>query len=374
MIRERAILANAMRESRLESHTITTALERLKAVHPVRVADLHHEVNGQGRDRWDGEVMLKTDRGAFRYVFEVKTHLRPQTVNHLIVRAQSFRKHEGKGTDFLLIADYVNPLLASQLQEAGINFIDTVGNLFLKREPGLYLYVEGKKPAVLPRRKPTRLFQPSGLKLLFGLLLEPESVNAPYRHLADANGIALGTVGWVKRDLREQGYLEPVGKDRFHLVKKKELVERWVQGYAHLLRPKVFLGEYRDLENNLDTVVKTFRRYALEEGARWGLTGGFGADQLIHHYRGASITFFIERWDERAAIKELRWVPVSGGPITVLKAFSPMVFAQWGKAAPPPALHPLLIYAELLYRGSDRELETARLIYNEYLEPSFAKD
>ena len=362
-----------MREKRPESQTIASALERLKAVHPVRVADLRHEENGR-RDRRDGEVTLKTERGPFRYVFEVKTHLRPQTVKHLIVQAESSRKHWGKAKGFLLFADYVNSSLGHQLKEAGINFIDTVGNLFLKREPGLYLYIEGKKPAVLPRGKSTRLFQPSGLKILFGLLLEPESVNAPYRHLADVNDVALGTVGWVKRDLREQGYLEPIGKTRFHLTRKKELLERWVQGYAHLLRPKIFVGEYRPLENKLDAVVKDFRSYALTHGSRWGLTGGFGACQLLQHFRGTSLAVFIEAWDEATALKELGWLPLAGGPITVLKAFSPLVFAQWGRAALPPALHPLLIYAELLYQGTDRELETASLIYKEFLEPSLAKD
>ena len=373
MIHEHGILANVMRGKQPESQTIASALERLKAVHPVQVVNLRQDVHVEGR-RWDGEVTLKTDRGAFRYLFEVKTHLRPQTVRHLVVQTKSFRKQLGAAQGFLLIADYVNPLLAHELKEAGINFIDTVGNLFLKREPTLYLYVEGKKPIGLPKGKPIRLFQPSGLKMLFGMLLEPESVNSPYRHLADANDVALGTVGWVKRDLREQGYLEPISKNQFRLIKRKELIERWVQGYAHLLRPKAFVGEYQPLQKKLDTVVKGFRWYALTNGSRWGLTGGFGAYQLLPHYRGTSLAFFIEAWDEAEALKELKWLPLPGGPVTVLKAFSPLVFAQWGRVAPPPALHPLLIYSELLYQGTDRDLETARLIYKEFLEESIAKD
>ena len=362
-----------MKGKQAESQTIASALERLKAVHPVQVVNLRREVHVEDR-LWDGEVTLKTDRGAFRYLFEVKTHLRPQTVRHLVVQTESFRKQLGTAKGFLLIADYVNPLLAHELKEAGINFIDTVGNLFLKREPTLYLYVEGKKSIGLPRGKPTRLFQPSGLKMLFGVLLEPGSVNYPYRHLADANDVALGTVGWVKRDLREQGYLEPISKNQFRLIKRKELIERWVQGYAHLLRPKAFVGEYQPLQKKLDTVVKGFRWYALTNGSRWGLTGGFGAYQLLPHYRGTSLAFFIEAWDEAEALKELKWLPLPGGPVTVLKAFSPLVFAQWGRVAPPPALHPLLIYSELLYQGTDRDLETARLIYKEFLEESIAKD
>ncbi|MGH7205713.1 MAG: type IV toxin-antitoxin system AbiEi family antitoxin [Nitrospiraceae bacterium] len=327
-----------------------------------------------GDRRWDGEVTLKTDRGTFRYLFEVKTNLRPQTIRHLLIQADAYRKQWGKATGLLLLADYVNPSLGDQLKDAGINFIDTAGNLFLKREPGLYLYVEGKKSPASTKEKPTRLFQPSGLTLLFGLLVEPESINHPYRHLSEANGIALGTVGWVKRDLREHGYLEPTGKDSFRLVRKKDLLDRWVHGYASRLRPKVFLGEYRALSNDLDTVVKSFKQYALEHGMSWGVSGGLGADELVHHYRGNTVTLFVESWRHNEALKELKWLPVTGGPITALKGFSPRVFQMRGKQARYPVVHPLLIYAELLYQGSDRALETARLIYNEFLEPSLAKD
>jgi len=374
MIHEHGIFLNVMRGKQAESQTIASALERLKAVHPVQVVSLRHEVYGPDKLRWDGELGLKTNRGTFRYVFEVMNNLRPHTIKHLLIQADVYRKHLGKAKGLLLLSDYVNPSLGHQLKEAGINFVDTVGNLYLKREPGLYLYVEGKKPATFTKEKPTRLFQPSGLTMLFGLLVEPESINYPYRHLSDANGVALGTVGWVKRDLREHGYLEPTGKESFRLVRRKELFDRWVQGYASRLRPKGFLGEYRDLSKDLDTVVKAFRQYALEQRMSWGLSGGFGADELVHHYRGNTLTLFVESWRQDEALKELEWLPITGGPITILKGFSPRVFQMWGKQARFPVVHPLLIYAELLCQGTDRDLETARLIYKEYLESSIAKD
>lgn len=351
-----------------------SALERLKTVHPVEVMDLRHDVHGPRGLRYDGELRLKTDRGTFRYVFEVKRNLRPQTVQHFLVQADHYRKHLGKAIGLLLLSDYVNPSLGHQLRDAGINFIDTAGNLFLKREPGLYLYVEGRKPLASTKEQPTRLFQPSGLSLLFGFLVDPESINHPYRRLSEVNGVALGTVGWVKRDLREQGYLEPIGKDRFRLIRKKDLLDRWVHGYATRLRPKMFLGEYRAAANDLRAVVNAFRQHAVEQGLSWGVSGGFGADELVHHYRGDTLTLFVEPWRNHDALRELKWLPLIGGPITLLKGFSPRVFKMWGKQTHYPVVHPLLLYAELLHRGGDREMETSRLIYQEFLEQSLAKD
>lgn len=373
MIHERAILPIIMKGLAQESQIVALTLEQLKAVHPLRVLNLRQEVR-KGDRRWDGEVTFKTTGGTYHYLFEVKAHLRPQTIHHLLIRANADRQRWGKTTELLLLADYVNPLLAGQLRSAGVNFIDTAGNLFLKRAPELYLYVEGKKLPVSRKDKPMRLFQPSGLTLLFGLLIEPETVNLPYRSLASANGVALGTVGWVKRDLQGQGYLEPTGRDRCRLIRRKELLDRWVQGYASRLRPKLFVGEYRELSNNLDAVVKTVRRSMSEQGMSWCVTGGFGADEIIHHYQGDTLTLFVEGWREDEALKRLKWLPASGGPITILKSFSPRVFQMSGNRQRTPVAHPLLIYAELLHHGTDRDLETARLIYKEYLEESIAKD
>lgn len=374
MIHEHAIYMNTMKGVKQEAQIAASALERLKTVHPVQVVDLRHDVRGPSGLRYDGELRLKTDRGTFRYVFEVKRNLRPQTIRHFLVQADHYRRHLGKAVGLLLLSDYVNPSLGHQLRDAGINFIDTAGNLFLKREPGLYLYVEGRKPLASTKEQPTRLFQPSGLSLLFGFLVAPESINHPYRQLSETNGVALGTVGWVKRDLREQGYLEPIGKDQFRLIRKKDLLDRWVHGYATRLRAKMFLGEYRASTNDLHAVANAFRQHALKQGLSWGVSGGLGADELVHHYRGDTLTLFVESWRNHDALKELKWLPVTGGPITLLRGFSPRVFQAWDKQTHYPVVHPLLLYAELLHRGGDREMETSRLIHQEFLEQSLAKD
>ena len=52
-----------------------------------------------------------------------------------------------------------------------------------------------------------RVFQPSGLKVLFALFCDLELVNAPYRAMVKVAEVALGTVGRVVTDLRELGYI-----------------------------------------------------------------------------------------------------------------------------------------------------------------------
>lgn len=57
-----------------------------------------------------------------------------------------------------------------------------------------------------------------------------------------------------------------------------------------------------------------------------------------------------------------------------LESFSPRVIQKPESQHRIPAAHPILIYAELLHHGTDRDRETAQLMYKEFLEDSIAKD
>jgi hypothetical protein len=351
---------------RVGTKILRSALEQLKLSHAgIKLQNV--VLREGGSSPFDGRITLKTDTESFQYLLEIKAHPRPETIRHLLVLKETYK--EAENIPILMVADYLNPNLAAKLREEGINYLDTAGNLFLKRAPSLYMQIEGKKPTSPLAGLKTRLFQPSGLALLFSLLTEPESINYPYRRLAEEAGVALGTVGWVMRDLKNNQFLEPAGKDRLQLVNTKDLTQQWVQGYAHTLRPRILVGEYGSLAPHLEDVVSSLTNYTAHKDESWALTGGFAADELLHHYRGQKLAFYVSDWWSTAVLKELPIVPVAGGDITVLRAFSPRVVKAL--KVPPtehPLAHPLLIYAELLYQGMDRDMETARMLYAEFLE------
>lgn len=350
----------------LKTKIIRSALEQLKSIN-AGIKPQNVVLREGGPSPFDGRITLKTDTESFQYLLEVKAHPRPEAIRHLLVLRETYK--EAKDIPILVVADYLTPNLAAKLREEGINYLDTVGNLFLKRPPSLYMQIEGKKPSSPVSGLKTRLFQPSGLTLLFRLLSEPESINYPYRRLAEEAGVALGTVGWVMRDLKTNQFLEPAGKDRLQLVNTRDLTQQWVQGYAHTLRPRILVGEYGSLAPHLEDVVSSLANYTTHKDESWALTGGFAADELLHHYRGQKLAFYVSDWWSTAVLKELPIIPVSGGDITILRVFSPRV-VETPKALTTehPLAHPLLIYAELLYQGMDRDMETARMLYAEFLE------
>ena len=129
---------NVMGVNHLESKILSSALKQLQGIYQVEVVGLQHEVKEQRGFQWDGELTLKSKGGSFNFLFEVKTHLRPQSVRNLLVQNSSRGRNQARTKGILLFADYVNPELGSLLKEGGINFVDTAGNVFLKRDHELF--------------------------------------------------------------------------------------------------------------------------------------------------------------------------------------------------------------------------------------------
>jgi hypothetical protein len=97
----------------------------------------------------------------------------------------------------LLVSHYINPVMAEKLKENDINFIDTAGNAYINAGP-VFIFVKGnkaEKSSVAPSKG--KAFTRSGLKMIYALLCDKNLLNRPYREIAGASGIALGTVGQV---------------------------------------------------------------------------------------------------------------------------------------------------------------------------------
>lgn len=265
----------------------------------------------------------------------------------------------------LLITEYVNPNMADQLQNMDIQFIDTTGNTYLN-EPPVFIYIKGNKPHKnLQPRGIRRIFQPTGLKIIFAFLCNPNLVDAPYRDVAKAAKVALGTVGWAMRDLKEMGYLLEMGKRGRRLASKKKLLERWVMAYAEKLRPKLITGKYKATYKNWykNALLKPYEGY-------WG--GEVAAAKLQTFLKPEIVTIYTEKINTNLLLENrLRKDPE--GNIEFLKIFwnDEYIGHNWGinNLAPP-----ILIYADLLATGEARNIEIAETIYEQELTGFIRED
>jgi hypothetical protein len=100
------------------------------------------------------------------------------------------------------------PDIAELCRELHLPFLDTAGNVYL-HEPGLLVFVKGQRArsADIPgTATKSHTGTPTALRVMFVLLCRPALLNAPYREIVRAAGVALGAVGWVFADLQARGY------------------------------------------------------------------------------------------------------------------------------------------------------------------------
>src|SRR5690606_26115244 len=135
------------------------------------------------------------------------------------------------------------------------------------------LLQERRKPLkkVEPRAATGRAFDPAGLRVVFSLLVDPEQVNAPYRDLAERNGVSPAAVKYALDDLEQKGFLVKRGKGRGmkrRMVDPAGLGRRWAVAYGDRLRPKLVRGRFRLLDPGL---AKTWKALRLDAGEScWG--------------------------------------------------------------------------------------------------------
>ncbi len=318
----------------------TTGLELVPEAEKVR------DDAGLGTDTL---LRLQTPGGERNFAVAARPRLTVETLGAAVHQLGHF-PHKG-----MIVTDYVNPRMAERLKEMNIPFLDAVGNAYLN-EPPVYVYIRGNKPQKkAPGEVATRAFRPAGLKVLFVLLCQPELAGAPYRQIAHAAGVALGTVGWVITDLKAQGFLVDRGTRGRRLVNREALLERWVTAWPEQLRPRLLTGRYQAANPDW---WKQARLHDYQ--ACWG--GEVAAAKLTHYLKPERVTIYA--WDKAGQLlfaNKLKKHP--GGEVELLEAFW-QLDDRWQQRELAP---PLIVYADLLATGDARNIETAGMIYEQEL-------
>ncbi len=297
----------------------------------------------------DAEVLLDKEQ---QLIVEVKRTLTPTTLGPALAQLQRF------GRPGLLVTRYVTPQMAERLKQMDVPFLDTAGNAYV-RTPNMLIYVTGRKHLQLaPAERTIRAFRPTGLKVIFALLCVPELTRAPYRKIADEVGVALGTVGWTFYDLRRLGYF-PLTRPKGGLIEKRDqLIDAWVEAYPQQLRPRLRPRRFR---------VKDFDWWKTGELTRLDMWLGQepAAALLTRHLRPQIITVYGDTHFEALA-RKIRPLKDDHGNLEVLQKFWKFKPAE-NRVEDYPVVPPLLIYADLVATGDARNLETAKMIREQYL-------
>lgn len=348
-----------------ESDLLTAAIQAAEELAGVRIRIEPDQRRVVGRV----DALLTVEGAPGYFIPEIRNRATQANLDAIIYQIHRIAGDSRRG---MLIADYVNPRMAERLKAEDIAFIDTAGNAFINASP-VYIYVKGQgKPLSAAVPKGNRAFEPTGLKVIFAFLCNPKLVNAPYRTIADVADVALGTVGWVVRGLKEVGSLADEGNgEGRRIINYQKLLDRWVEDYPLKLKPKQLIGTFTT--ENLDWWKE------LDLSQYGALLGGETAAAKITRYLKPKVTtlytqeIFKNPLFAKARFRKADKLLTSDEPvINVYRLFwneedRRDYFVHPDKKLPKDIVHPILIYADLVATGNARNRETAELIYEDYI-------
>jgi hypothetical protein len=174
----------------------------------IRATGLHAMIAAKepmvaGGPRPDAVIEVEGPGKRLELVAEIKA------IDRGIALATAEQQLDVFGKPGVLVTPYLTAELAIRCREQlGLQFIDTAGNAYL-RAPGLYVFIRGERPpgGAAPAAGTRGGGTATALRVVFAVPCKPDLLNAPYRDIVRAAGVALGAVGWVFVDLHGRGYI-----------------------------------------------------------------------------------------------------------------------------------------------------------------------
>jgi hypothetical protein len=334
----------------LETDILHAAVESLEKL---TKADIHiAKAAGMNGHRWDALIDIRVGAVSGSFKVEVKQNVLPAMLPRIMDKLL-----EENG---LLIAKYISSEGKALLENQGINYLDIAGNCFIRNDSGIFWQIKGEKAPEAFREIKHKAFNRNGIKLIYALLLEEGLVNETYQTMATVAGISKSTVGSVLEDLAAEKFIYQLNESQKLMTNRRELLSQWVTAFHQKLKPKLFRGRYRFAKEG-----DNWKNLDLGEEAFWG---GEPAAALLTHYLQPGAWTVYTNLDRKALTKDLHLVPdPNQGNVEIYSLF-------WDKQEAPfvnehlKTVSPLLVYADLTGSGNDRNLETAKRIYEQYLQ------
>ncbi|MGC4038561.1 MAG: type IV toxin-antitoxin system AbiEi family antitoxin [Chitinophagaceae bacterium] len=307
------------------------------------------------QDNLDGALDFTFHQQRFEFPAQVRVELRKQNIPQLILAKKAYG-------DVMVLADYLPPTVKEEMRKEGINYIEANGNMYLKKDK-LFFYLDGKKGVPVEAAPTGRAFTKTGLKFLFHLLVKPEWLGLTYRELEEKTLVGFGNLNVIINDLKEQNFIVAENKRKMKLVRKKELLQKWMDGYALKLKPKLHVGNFEFLDN-LDVLNWKWENVKLNTALTcWGAEV---AGAILTNYLKPEKQLLYTEEGRMDFIKNYRIIPAKDGELDMYRRFWNPEIQERKEIAPY-----LLVYADLMNTGDRRCMGAAKKIYDEWLQDKF---
>ena len=236
----------------------------------------------------------------------------------------------------------------------GINYIEISGNAFLSKGD-VFLFIDTKKKVKLEDIRSSAAFSKTGLKVIYQLLINPDSVNYTYRELGRLAGVSIDSISRVYRELVSDKYLVKVNQRKHKIIDLERLFKDWVPLFNKTLRPKLKQRSFRFSKGeNIHSLLD------LDFDGKIG--GELAAEKLSNYNIAESATIYVKGSFVDLA-KNLSLRPDINGKIQMIEQF-------WDDSSSDSSdifVGIPLVYADLIATPNPRNFETAKMIYDEFV-------
>lgn len=334
----------------------------------------------------DIQIIFKENKNIFS--FEVNNSFSPFDMSMILIHKRKVNEFniiikknlstihliqlEHLNTDFKKLIIFIGkttPNLRSELKKKNINYADSAGNLFLKTKTFIF-YIEGNKYPDFDNQTPSLSFTATDLKLIFNLLTDERLIFKSYRDITKMTKISLQPLSKIFNYLQSKGFILNINNRNKKIVRKKELFEKWVLFYGEVLKPKMRKGKYRCLNKDFSKIWQNINLDS--EKSKWG--GESAAYILTNYLRPEFHTIYSDENNDEL-LKKYKFVRDINGNIEIFNKFWLYDNIENLKIMNLKncIVHPIIIYADLLNTNNPRNIEAAKIIYNQYIDEFISK-
>lgn len=290
--------------------------------------------------------------GELKFFHKGRSFDMPFTVKRKITLAQFPFIQEYLSKEMIIIFEYASKSIKEELRRLGINYLEISGNAYISYD-NIYVFIDTNKRIKLEGTDSNAAFSKTGLKVIHQLLSNKESINYSYRKLGEISGVSIDTVGRVYRELVRDKYFVKVSNRKYKIIDYDRLFKDWVTLFNKTLRPKLKKRSFRFANNqSLQSL--------LTVNFKGKISGELAAEQLSSYNIAEKANIYVKGSFVDLAM-ELGLRPDKDGQITMIEQFWNDNSNNSERIADLP-----LVYADLISDPKPRNLETAKLIFNEY--------
>lgn len=302
-----------------------------------------------GRNKgFNGELSIIINNQKKIFFVEIKKDVK----NHQLFNILNYKN---KLINFLLVAEKLYPKVKKELRENRVNYLEGNGNVYINTD-NLCLYIDANEATKTRKEKGNRAFTKTGLKVIFQFLLKPKLINQTQREIAEVTNVALGNIPLIINGLLETNLIVRLNKNEYLINNYEELLNKWITEFEQTLKPTLFKQRFRFQKKDKDW--KT-----LQLNTDKTVWGGEPAGEIItNHLRPEKFTLYTKE-TTKDLILNYKILPDDNGEITVYDMF-------WDNDYNTNTAPNELVYTDLMITDDKRCKETAKLIFNEYIEPN----